>query len=31
VALDFSAELAAAMESAEQAARAVVGRPIDSP
>jgi 1-acyl-sn-glycerol-3-phosphate acyltransferase len=30
-ALDFSAELAAAMESAEQAARAVVGRPIGSP
>ena len=30
-AMDFSAELAAAMESAEQAARAVVGRPIGSP
>lgn len=30
-ALDFSAELAAAMESAEQAARLVVGRPIGSP
>lgn len=30
-ALDFSSELAAAMESAEQAARVVVGRPIGSP
>ncbi|WP_254990049.1 lysophospholipid acyltransferase family protein [Cyanobium sp. N5-Cardenillas] len=30
-ALDFSAELAAAMESAEQAARIEVGRPIGSP
>jgi 1-acyl-sn-glycerol-3-phosphate acyltransferase len=30
-ALAFSAELAAAMESAEQAARAVVGRPMGSP
>jgi 1-acyl-sn-glycerol-3-phosphate acyltransferase len=30
-ALTFGAEVAAAMESAEQAARAVVGRPIGSP